>query len=145
MFLKWHRSSVWGPFRTLSLSACLWHYGACAVTRSMGRALEAFKGAMFLRIGLLIMFGALAPSLTWAQGRITTVAGSQGVFPSAANNGPAADAPLLSAGGVAADSAGNIYVADSENNMVARVAPNGVLTVIAGDHGVGFGAMAVRP
>jgi uncharacterized protein (TIGR03437 family) len=94
---------------------------------------------MFLRIGLLAMLASLAPSLTWAQGRITTVAGSTGGFPAAANNGPAADAPLLSAGGVAADSAGNVYVADSENNMVARVAPNGLLTVIAGDHGVGFG------
>jgi trimeric autotransporter adhesin len=100
---------------------------------------DAFKRYLFPRIVLPALLAALAPSLTWAQGRISTVAGSAGIFPAAANNGAATNAPLLSATGVAADSAGNIYVADSENNMVAKVASNGALTVVAGDHGVGFG------
>jgi sugar lactone lactonase YvrE len=93
---------------------------------------------MFLRIGLLAMLAALAPSLTRAQGRITTVAGTSGSFPSALNGGPATDAPLLSVAGLALDTVGNIYVADSEDNMVAKITPNGVFTVIAGNRGVGF-------
>ena len=93
---------------------------------------------MFLRIGLFAMLAALAPSLTRAQGRITTVAGSTRTFPSSANGGPAIDAPLLSVTGVAVDTAGNIYVADAADNMVARIAPDGTFTVIAGDLGAGF-------
>ncbi len=95
----------------------------------------------------LVLAAALVPLLSCGQGLITTVAGSTGVFPPAVNGGPAINAPLASVSGVAVDSAGNIFVADSQDNMVAKIAPDGLLTVIAGNRGVGFsgdGGLAVR-
>jgi sugar lactone lactonase YvrE len=101
----------------------------------------------FGKIPFLVLVAALAPLLCCAQGLITTVAGSTGVFPPVVNGGLAINAPLASVSGVAVDSAGNIFVADSQDNMVAKIAPDGSLTVIAGNRGVGFsgdGGLAVN-
>lgn len=61
----------------------------------------------------------------------TVVAGGPWVFPVSANGGPAIDAPLISIQGVAVDSVGNIFAADSGNNFVVKVTPVGVLTIAA--------------
>jgi uncharacterized protein (TIGR03437 family) len=63
-------------------------------------------------------------------GVITTVAGNgnQGY---SGDNGPAATAELNNPSGVAVDSAGNLYIADSGNSLVRRVS-GGVITTIAG-------------
>ena len=67
---------------------------------------------------------------------ITTVAGTDPVFPSAGV--PALAAPLKTPSGVAVDGGGNIYITDPGNNIVARVSPNGILTVVAGNGRRGF-------
>ena len=69
---------------------------------------------------------------------ITTVAGSTWVFPSSAIGGPATSAPLGSIYGVAADSAGNVYVADSSHQRVFMVSAAGLLSVVAGTGTAGF-------
>src|SRR5690242_14310863 len=66
---------------------------------------------------------------------ITTVAGSNTVFPLSI---PALQAPLGSVAAVAADSSGNVYAADSANNIVVRIAKDGTLTVVAGNGNPGF-------
>ncbi len=70
-----------------------------------------------------------------ANGLMTTVAGTdaQGF----AGNGQTAVAALLdSPGGLAVDSAGNLYIADSHNHSVRRVdAATGVITMLAGARG----------
>jgi uncharacterized protein (TIGR03437 family) len=63
-----------------------------------------------------------------SNGVITTAAGGG---PSLGDNGPATSAQVLNPGGVAVDSAGNLYIADSGHNRIRRVS-NGVITTVAG-------------
>jgi hypothetical protein len=58
--------------------------------------------------------------ITAATGIIETVAGC-GVAGYAGDGGPATDAQIYNAGGVATDPAGNIYIADFGNNVVRKV------------------------
>jgi sugar lactone lactonase YvrE len=62
---------------------------------------------------------------------ITTTAGS-GSAGFGGDNGPATSARFTLPMDVARDSAGNIYVADSGNNRVRRIAPSGTVTTFAG-------------
>ena len=64
-------------------------------------------------------------------GVIQTVAGIG--FPGfSGDGGPAAQAQLNAPYSVAADAAGNVYIADLGNNRVRRVAPDGSISTIAG-------------
>jgi len=72
-----------------------------------------------------------------SNGVITTVAGN-GTFGFSGDNGLAAAAQLHSPGGVAVDSAGSLYIADTGNNRVRKISA-GVITTIAGSGTPGFG------
>ena len=69
-----------------------------------------------------------------SNGVITTVAGGG---PSLGDNGPATSAQLNFPEGVAVDSAGNLYIADSGNYRI-RTVSNGVITTVAGNGTQGF-------
>ncbi|MBZ5579847.1 MAG: putative Ig domain-containing protein [Acidobacteriia bacterium] len=71
-----------------------------------------------------------------AAGGIITVAGSNWVFTGA--GGPAISAPIGPNQGVALDSVGNRYFADTGNHMVFKVSNSGVLNVVAGTGIGGF-------
>ena len=71
-----------------------------------------------------------------ANGTVTTVAGN-GYVSYSGDNGPAANAQFYQPEGVAIDSAGRIYVADTQNNRVRMIA-NGVVTTVAGTGARGF-------
>jgi len=65
------------------------------------------------------------------SGIITTIAGTrQKRF--SGDNGPATQARLHDPFGLAADNAGNLFIADSNNDRIRRVDPSGVVTTIAG-------------
>ncbi|MEZ5404218.1 MAG: hypothetical protein R2729_31350 [Bryobacteraceae bacterium] len=66
-----------------------------------------------------------------AQGVITTVAGTDWIFPRSTM--PAIDAPLGLPTGLAIDPDGSLLVLDSFNQMVLRITRDGVATVIAGN------------
>jgi DNA-binding beta-propeller fold protein YncE len=75
------------------------------------------------------------------SGDITTVAGN-GAYGFSGDNGPAASAELNVPVGVAVDSAGNLYIADTGNNRIRKIS-NGVITTVAG--GGDLGSRRQRP
>jgi sugar lactone lactonase YvrE len=71
-------------------------------------------------------------------GAVTTLAGLAGSRGSADGTGSAAR--FNSPGGVATDSSGNVYVADSVNSTIRKITPGGVVTTLAGLAGSGGSA-----
>src|SRR5262249_5631098 len=66
-----------------------------------------------------------------ADGTISNFAGSSwAVF--AGDNGPAAIAALKGPRAVAVDSAGNVYIADTGNDRIRKVTPDGMIQTVAG-------------
>jgi hypothetical protein len=70
-------------------------------------------------------------------GTITTVAGN-GTAGFSGDGGPATSAPLAWPQGVAVDTSGNLYIADTENHRIRKVAPTGTITTVAGNGTPGF-------
>ena len=66
-------------------------------------------------------------------GVVTTLAGAAGQAGSAM--APAARQDSTEPAGVAVDSAGNVYVADSGNDEIRKITPAGVVTTLAGAAG----------
>ncbi len=69
------------------------------------------------------------------SGVVTTIAGIPGVSGSAdstINSSGTFNGPL----GVASDTMGNVYVADTNNNTIRKITPNGTLTTLAGKAGL---------
>ena len=72
-----------------------------------------------------------------ANGNISTLAGN-GVSGFSGDGLQATAAMLNGPQSVAVDSAGNVYIADTANNRVRKVAANGVITTVAGNGVAGF-------
>ncbi|MBD2702914.1 SMP-30/gluconolactonase/LRE family protein [Spirosoma sp. BT702] len=70
-------------------------------------------------------------------GIITTVAGN-GTFGFAGDGGPATSASLSYPYGVSTDHAGNLYLADRDNQRIRKVATSGIITTVAGNGSTGF-------
>ncbi|MFE9135463.1 RICIN domain-containing protein [Streptomyces sp. NPDC007355] len=73
-----------------------------------------------------------------ADGRISTVAGT-GTAGSKGDGGPATSAQLNRPQAVAVDDAGGLYIADSNNHRVRKVAADGTISTVAGTGTAGFG------
>jgi sugar lactone lactonase YvrE len=68
-----------------------------------------------------------------SNGQVTTVAGQAGT--AGGNDGLGISAQFFSPEGVAADNAGNVYVADSLNATIRMIAPDGTVSTLAGQTG----------
>src|SRR5581483_7063589 len=90
---------------------------------------------MFARV---FAVGLLLATTAVAQSVITTIAGTDWIFPGDAK--PAIQAPLggFLSMGIAVDQDGNIYIADEDNAMVMKVTTDGILHVIAGNGILGY-------
>src|SRR5580700_5124777 len=64
------------------------------------------------------------------QGQVTTLAGQAGS--SGSGDGPGRYARFWDSHGIAVDSAGNLYVADTGNDTIRKITPLGEVTTLAG-------------
>ena len=71
------------------------------------------------------------------QGIISTFAG-QGGAGFGGDGGLAARAQFSNPSGLAFDGAGNLYIADTTNNRVRMIAPNGIVSTVAGSSASGY-------
>jgi sugar lactone lactonase YvrE len=82
------------------------------------------------------------------DGTVSTFAGNGS---SGAANGTALQASFSSPTGIALDENGNIFIGDTENNMIRKITPEGVVSTLAGsggygaDNGDGASATFLRP
>lgn len=67
-------------------------------------------------------------------GVVSTLAGQAGYYGS--TDGTGAVARFSTLAGIAVDASGNVFVADSDNNVIREITPDGVVTTIAGSAGV---------
>jgi trimeric autotransporter adhesin len=72
-----------------------------------------------------------------ANGKLATVAGT-GIRSYSGDAGPASIAQFDAPAGIAIDSRGNLYVADSRNHRIRKVATDGTVTTVAGNALPGF-------
>jgi sugar lactone lactonase YvrE len=75
------------------------------------------------------------------DGNIATIVGT-GSCGWSGDNGPAVAAQLCGPGGIAADPAGNLFIADLGNNRIRQISPNGTITTVAGGGAGGDGGPA---
>ncbi|OQW93914.1 MAG: hypothetical protein BWK79_08640, partial [Beggiatoa sp. IS2] len=71
------------------------------------------------------------------SGIITTVAGT-GNWGYSGDSGPAISASLASPQGIAVDSSGNLYIADTNNHRIRKVDTGGTITTVAGTNVAGY-------
>ncbi len=119
-----------------------------------------FKAALllwsFFRLGsslLLLSFGAILPAQLLASsspGVVTTLAGTTGVAGS--TNGSGTNTSFSYPFGVAVDSSDNVYVADTNNNLIREITSGGTVMTLAGSsgnsgstNGTGTGATFRKP
>src|SRR5262249_4910657 len=76
-------------------------------------------------------------------GIISTGAGN-GAPGFSGDGGPATSASLQYPAGIAVDSAGNLYIADSSNNRVRKVDTVGIITTVAGNGNVSYSGDGVQ-
>jgi hypothetical protein len=74
-----------------------------------------------------------------ASGNTTAFAGSLSAYGEHGDGGPAVSASLFHPGGTIEDAKGDVFIADSGDNVVREVTPNGVIHRIAGTGIAGLG------
>ena len=94
------------------------------------RSALAFKDSVATVVAGLSGVG-LAPAASLLPGLTSTVAGT-GTAGATGDAGPAASATLKAPGATAVDALGNLYIADTANNAIRRVAPGGTISRVAG-------------
>jgi sugar lactone lactonase YvrE len=88
---------------------------------------------------LLLLAAVSLEAGTRQTGTIEIVAGT-GVRGFSGDGGPATEASLWVVRGLALDSKGNLFIADSWHQRVRQVSPGGIITTVAGSGPVGMGA-----
>src|SRR5262245_7986425 len=83
---------------------------------------------MRLKLKAIVLLGGVLAQAADVAYTISTVAGSDWV----GDGGPATQAILFQAEGVAVDTAGNLYIADAQDHRVRQVGLDGRIRTVAG-------------
>ena len=107
-----------------------------------GALLQIAGGLAFDRAGNLYIWetGPAKIRKVSPSGTITTFAGN-GTSGFSGDGGPATSASLFAGSavpGLAVDSAGNVYISDSNNQRIRKVNPQGIITTVAGNGTGGY-------
>ena len=73
-----------------------------------------------------------------SAGIISTIAGRAGISGYSGDGGPATSATIGICWGIAADTSGNVYICDGDNNNVRKVSTSGIISTIAGTGSAGY-------
>jgi uncharacterized protein (TIGR03437 family) len=106
-------------------------------TGSTGGTLNHPNGLVVDSTGAIYVSDTSHRVLKYSNGALSPFAGT-GAVGFSGDNGLATKAVLNNPIGLARDSAGNIYLADSNEFRIRTVAPNGIITTIAGSGHVGY-------
>jgi adhesin/invasin len=87
---------------------------------------------------LAVILLAATPLRAQSYGTISTFAGT-GTAGFSGDNGPAINAQLNTPGRVEVDSSGNLYISDTANNRIRKVASDGTITTVVGTGAASFG------
>ena len=90
------------------------------------------------RYALFLSFIAFAVYSPYTNAQIITTFAGTGVSGYSGDNNLATIAKLNSCTGVAVDGAGNVYIADKNNNVVRKVSTTGIITTFAGKDTAGY-------
>src|ERR1700689_4609652 len=115
-------AGVWLPENLPGASVSLNQIGGVAVDAAGNVFLSLPEDAAVMRLDA-------------TTGILARVAGN-GTNGFSGDNGPAVNAQLYGPSGLALDSAGNLYIADTNNRRVRKVS-NGIITTVAGNGGDG--------
>ena len=89
-------------------------------------------------IGFASIAFTLVPGTPIAQAQtITTIAGN-GTMAYSGDGGQAAAAAFNQPRGMALDSSGDIFVADTNNSVIRKIGPDGIITTVAGNGTAGY-------
>jgi uncharacterized protein (TIGR03437 family) len=84
-----------------------------------------------------------------AGGNLNTVAGGNSSTPLGpgytGDGGPAANAQLNNPSALVLDSSGNLYIADTQNNVIRLITPDGNITTVAGNGNAKYGGDGLPP
>src|SRR5581483_4952503 len=139
----WRAVSAADPILNISTVA-----GSSAVS-GLVADLQSARGIVSTADGLIIYVADTANHVVRKvdinAATVTVFAGSAGSAGFSGDNGAATAAKLSSPSDVALDSLGNLYIADTGNNRIRRVATNGQISTLAGtgDAGAADGAIAI--
>ncbi len=98
----------------------------------------AFDSAGNLYVSDRAGFGGGCRIVRVSQARVLSIVAGTGMCGYKGDGGPAIAAELNDPNGLAFDSAGNLYVSDSNNQRIRRIGRNGVITTVAGTGIAGF-------
>jgi sugar lactone lactonase YvrE len=100
--------------------------------------MEGFSMKALKRIALASLFFTQLSLSGFAQSGIITTYAGDGTYGFSGDGGPATSAMLAAPEGVAEDTAGNLFIADSWNSNVRKVTPGGVISTVAGNGNPGY-------